>query len=32
MTEMTCIGSMFPYPEDDDTGSVGRVLPHCEAK
>ncbi|KAH6671219.1 4-coumarate-CoA ligase-like protein [Halenospora varia] len=32
MTEMSCIGSMFYYPEDDETGSVGRMLPGCDAK
>lgn len=32
MTEMSCVGSMFYYPEDDETGSVGRMLPGCDAK
>lgn len=32
MTEMTCIASMFHYPEDDSTGSVGRMLPNVDAK
>ncbi|KAH8657430.1 4-coumarate-CoA ligase-like protein [Tricladium varicosporioides] len=32
MTEMSCIGSMFYYPEDDETGSVGRMVPGCDAK
>lgn len=32
MTEMTCIGSMFHFPEDDDTGSVGHMLPNCDSK
>ncbi len=32
MTEMSCIASMFHYPEDDDTGSVGRMLPNLDAK
>ncbi|KAG9235762.1 4-coumarate-CoA ligase-like protein [Amylocarpus encephaloides] len=32
MTEMTCVASMFNWPDDDDTGSVGRILPHCDAK
>jgi long-subunit acyl-CoA synthetase (AMP-forming) len=32
MTETCCAASMFPYPEDDDTGSVGRMLPNLEAK
>jgi 4-coumarate--CoA ligase len=32
MTETTCIASMFQYPEQDTTGSVGRVLPGLDAK
>lgn len=32
MTETSCIASMFHYPEDDDTGSVGRMLPNIDAK
>lgn len=32
MTETTCIASMFPYPEDDRTGSVGRFLPGLDVK
>jgi acyl-CoA synthetase (AMP-forming)/AMP-acid ligase II len=32
MTETSCIGSMFHYPEDDETGSVGRILPNIDAK
>ncbi|KAF8856995.1 AMP-binding enzyme [Acephala macrosclerotiorum] len=32
MTEMSCIASMFHYPEDDDTGSVGHMLPNLDAK
>lgn len=32
MTETCCIATMFPYPEHDDTGSVGRLLPNLEAK
>ncbi|CEL10842.1 hypothetical protein ASPCAL13951 [Aspergillus calidoustus] len=32
MTETSCIATMFPYPEDDDTGSVGRLVPNVEAK
>ena len=32
MTETSCIGSMFHYPEEDDTGSVGRMLPNLDAK
>lgn len=31
MTE-TSIGTMFHYPEHDDTGSVGRLIPNLEAK
>ncbi|GIJ86355.1 hypothetical protein Asppvi_005243 [Aspergillus pseudoviridinutans] len=32
MTETCSIAMMFTYPEDDDTGSVGRLLPNMEAK
>lgn len=32
MTETSCVASMFQYPEDDRTGSVGRILPNMEAK
>ncbi|RDH32426.1 hypothetical protein BDQ94DRAFT_179364 [Aspergillus welwitschiae] len=32
MTESSCIATMIPYPESDDTGSVGRLLPGMEAK
>jgi 4-coumarate--CoA ligase len=32
MTETSCIGSMFHYPEDDYTGSVGRMLPNLDVK
>ena len=32
MTEISSIGLMTPYPEDDDTGSVGKLLPGLEAK
>lgn len=32
MTETTCVASMFPYPEDDRTGSVGRFLPGLDVK
>ena len=32
MTETSCICTMFPYPEDDSTGSVGRMLPNIESK
>ncbi|KAK6587215.1 hypothetical protein PZA11_000505 [Diplocarpon coronariae] len=32
MTETSCIASMFYFPEDDTTGSVGRMLPNVDAK
>jgi acyl-CoA synthetase (AMP-forming)/AMP-acid ligase II len=32
MTETSCIATMFPFDEKDDTGSVGRLLPNLEAK
>ncbi|KAL4894993.1 AMP-binding enzyme [Aspergillus ambiguus] len=32
MTETCCVATMFPYPEQDDTGSVGRLIPNLEAK
>lgn len=32
MTETSCIGLMFPYPEKDLTGGVGRLIPNLEAK
>ncbi|KAF1841669.1 AMP-binding enzyme [Cucurbitaria berberidis CBS 394.84] len=32
MTETCCFASLFPYPEDDDTGSVGRFLPNIDVK
>ncbi|KAJ6119159.1 AMP-dependent synthetase/ligase [Penicillium sp. IBT 18751x] len=32
MTETSCIATMFPYQEHDDTGSVGRLIPNLEAK
>ncbi|PYH81200.1 AMP-binding enzyme [Aspergillus uvarum CBS 121591] len=32
MTETCCAAMMFPYPEGDDTGSVGRLVPNVEAK
>lgn len=32
MTETTCIVTNFPYPEDDDTGSVGRAVPGIDMK
>lgn len=32
MTETSCIATMFPFPEHDTTGSVGRLIPNLEAK
>ncbi|KAK0973524.1 hypothetical protein LTR54_017331 [Friedmanniomyces endolithicus] len=32
MTETTCITTMFRWPEDDVSGSVGMLVPHMEAK
>lgn len=32
MTETCCASTMLPYPETDDTGSVGRLIPNLEAK
>jgi 4-coumarate--CoA ligase len=32
MTETSCIATMLHYPEQDDTGSVGRMLPCMDAK
>lgn len=32
MTESCCASMMFPYPECDETGSVGRLVPNMEAK
>ena len=32
MTETSCICSQFDIPEDDDTGSVGYMLPGVDAK
>ncbi|GFF31159.1 putative acyl-coenzyme A synthetase [Aspergillus lentulus] len=32
MTETSAIATMFTYPEHDDTGSVGRLVPNVEAK
>ncbi|KAJ5115502.1 hypothetical protein NUU61_001261 [Penicillium alfredii] len=32
MTETSCVATNFPYPEHDDTGSVGRLIPNMEAK
>lgn len=32
MTETSCVASMFYYPEDDETGSVGRMIPNLDVK
>lgn len=32
MTEASCVASQFYHPEDDETGSVGRILPGLDAK
>lgn len=32
MTETSCIATMFPYDEWDDTGSVGRLIPNLQLK
>jgi acyl-CoA synthetase (AMP-forming)/AMP-acid ligase II len=32
MTETSCFASIFYYPEDDDTGSVGRFVPNLDVK
>lgn len=32
MTETTCVATMFPYPETDTTGSVGRPNPGLDVK
>lgn len=32
MTETSCVATMFPYGEHDDTGSVGRIIPNVELK
>jgi 4-coumarate--CoA ligase len=32
MTEVTCARLMIPGGIDDDTGSVGVIIPNCEAK
>jgi acyl-CoA synthetase (AMP-forming)/AMP-acid ligase II len=32
MSETTCIGLWFYFPEQDFSGSVGRLLPNCDAK
>lgn len=32
MTETSCVATRFPYPEKDDTGSVGRPIPNLDLK
>jgi 4-coumarate--CoA ligase len=32
MTEVSCFGSLFPFPQPDTTGSVGRFLPNLDVK
>lgn len=32
MTETSCIASRFYYPEDDNTGSVGYMVPNLDVK
>jgi acyl-CoA synthetase (AMP-forming)/AMP-acid ligase II len=32
MTETSCFASLFYYPKDDDTGSVGRFVPNVDVK
>ncbi|KAJ5162644.1 AMP-binding enzyme [Penicillium coprophilum] len=32
LTEISGAGTTLPYPEDDETGSIGRLLPGLEAK
>jgi 4-coumarate--CoA ligase len=32
MTETCCVAMRFPWPEEDTTGSVGRLVPNMEAK
>jgi acyl-coenzyme A synthetase/AMP-(fatty) acid ligase len=32
MTETSCVASRFVYPERDDTGSVGRIMPNLDVK
>lgn len=32
MTETSCVATMFRYPEDDETGSIGRALPCVDLK
>ncbi|KAL2861201.1 acyl--CoA ligase [Aspergillus lucknowensis] len=32
MTELSCVATMIPFPEHDDSGSVGRLISNVEAK
>lgn len=32
MTETSCVATMFPYNECDETGSIGRMIPNIELK
>ncbi|EXJ84908.1 hypothetical protein A1O3_05583 [Capronia epimyces CBS 606.96] len=32
MTETSCVASRFYYPEHDDSGSVGRMIPNLDVK
>lgn len=32
MTETSCIASRFWWPENDDTGSIGRFIPNLDVK
>ncbi|KAF2502907.1 amp dependent CoA ligase [Lophium mytilinum] len=32
MTETSCVATQLHYPEDDDTGSVGRPIPNLDIK
>lgn len=32
MSETSCIASMLYYPGQDDSGSVGPVIPNCDVK
>jgi 4-coumarate--CoA ligase len=32
MSETSCVGMFFYYPEQDATGAVGRPLPNCDVK
>lgn len=32
MTETSCVASRFYYPEHDETGSVGRMMPNLDVK